>query len=201
MFPLRSWVIVKNLKTVVITKHHVVTVRPLTYMSFSLYLIRRFLRIPASFRSPRRIMSSTPWMEVGCIGLMLVAFWGEIQCSWKWRVFLQTPYFELCCNNKLPGSLLSKMTDKVQLQESQVGCFKHFGEIRRQLTPSLVSHHMIIVISDTLWHSYMEARVLWEQQHFIHDSSLFFVSKRFHMSFVACLKLWGLIWHLSYSLN
>lgn len=26
-------------------------------------------------------MSSTPWMEVGCIGLMLVAFWGEIQCS------------------------------------------------------------------------------------------------------------------------
>lgn len=41
--------------------------------------------MPASLRSPSRIMSSTPWMEVGCIGLMLVAFWGEIQCSWRRR--------------------------------------------------------------------------------------------------------------------
>lgn len=37
--------------------------------------------MPASLRSPRRIISSTPCMEVGCMGLMLVAFWGEIQCS------------------------------------------------------------------------------------------------------------------------
>lgn len=53
----------------------------LTYITLSLYRINRFLRIPASFRSPRRIMSSTPWIEVGCIGLMFVAFWREILCS------------------------------------------------------------------------------------------------------------------------
>lgn len=37
--------------------------------------------MPASLRSPRRIISSTPWTDVGCIGLMCVAFCGEIQCS------------------------------------------------------------------------------------------------------------------------
>lgn len=57
----------------------------LTYMSFSRYLMSKLRRMPASLRSPRRIMSSTPWMEVGCIGLMFVAFWGEIQCSWRER--------------------------------------------------------------------------------------------------------------------
>lgn len=59
------------------------TVVIFTYISFSLYLMSRLRRIPASLRSPRRIMSSTPWMEVGCIGLMLMAFWKEIQCSWR----------------------------------------------------------------------------------------------------------------------
>ena len=33
--------------------------------------MRRFLRMPASWRSPRLIMSSTPWTEVGCMALIL----------------------------------------------------------------------------------------------------------------------------------
>lgn len=56
-----------------------------TYMSLSRYLISRLRRIPASLRSPRRIMSSTPWIEVGCIGLIVVAFWGHIQCSCRYK--------------------------------------------------------------------------------------------------------------------
>ena len=40
----------------------------------------RFLNIPASFRSPRAIMSSTPLMEVGCIVLILRS--GDSHCSW-----------------------------------------------------------------------------------------------------------------------
>lgn len=43
----------------------------------------RLRRIPASLRSPRRIMSSTPCTDVGCMGLMCVALCGEIQCSCK----------------------------------------------------------------------------------------------------------------------
>ncbi len=41
--------------------------------------MRRFLRIPASWRSPRLIMSSTPWTEVGCMALILRS--GVSHCS------------------------------------------------------------------------------------------------------------------------
>ena len=42
--------------------------------------MRRFLNIPASLRSPRPIMSSTPPMEVGCMVLILRS--GDSHCSW-----------------------------------------------------------------------------------------------------------------------
>jgi len=38
-------------------------------MRFSLYLMKRFLRIPGSCKSPKEIMSSTPLMDVWCIDL------------------------------------------------------------------------------------------------------------------------------------
>lgn len=39
--------------------------------------------MPASFRSPRRIMSSTPSAELGCMGLRVSRSPAWIQCSWN----------------------------------------------------------------------------------------------------------------------
>lgn len=39
--------------------------------------------MPASFKSPRWIMSSTPCTELGCMGLRMLRFSAWTQCSWK----------------------------------------------------------------------------------------------------------------------
>lgn len=63
--------------------------------------------MPASLRSPKRIMSSTPWTEVGCMGLMCVAFCGEIQCSCgdaQWLTSARPPGTQAAlCQGRVPG--------------------------------------------------------------------------------------------------
>lgn len=43
-----------------------------TYIRLSMYLVNRLRMIPASFRSPRPIMSSIPSIDVGCMCLIAV---------------------------------------------------------------------------------------------------------------------------------
>lgn len=48
----------------------------------SLWRTRRFLRSPASLRSPSRIMSSTPFTEVGCMGRTVPSVFLLTLCSY-----------------------------------------------------------------------------------------------------------------------
>jgi hypothetical protein len=65
-------------------------------MRFSLYLMKRFLRIPGSCKSPKEIMSSTPLMDVWCIDLTFESAGTTLVYGWDFNLQFLTKKKRIC---------------------------------------------------------------------------------------------------------
>lgn len=125
----------------------------------------RFLRMPASWRSPREIMSSTPCTDVGCIALILRS--GVSHCSWKIMAVINCSM----CNNML---IKESKTETIFKGLFKVGKTMYFLTVplsSQKQKICMVTHHFegltnsctLKVINTVMWckHSPDSAACLW----------------------------------------
>lgn len=96
----------------------------------SLCRTRRFLRSPASLRSPSLIMSSTPFTEVGCMGLMVPSVFFLILCSCMYSIdILEKAY------TRFPGPVKKANSCGVLYLSFIIDQLKLSGVCHRDLRP------------------------------------------------------------------